>query len=342
MPARIRRYSPAPAWLDGSHSTDVDGDLLTYRWMVVSAPDFSAAQLTDAASAMASFMPDLVGSYRLVLVVNDGTVDSAADAVTIVTSPGNSAPVADAGPDQSLPLGATAFLDGGASHDSDGRIRQIVFDLAQVNARRESLGLDDPQQDLESIRFVVSNHLLSGGTADTGVPITASASPCQVKWVGTAVFDTQYKFPPHGHIRTRADVTWTRDESSPFGLVGIDLFVPSGSGTVEIFEANGCVATVTPPTMLIDPIAGQLRIDYNTTPNTADGYGSISIVATLTDCDGHVQPGTPLGIMFMANGPFTLNDNNDTFVQHIVVADDVVSLITLDLNYKRFLVPSLP
>ena len=82
--------------LDGSGSTDVDGDLLTYNWVITATPADSAATLSDATAMTPSFTVDKFGAYTISLVVNDGTVDSRrADEVVISTL--NSAPVANAG-----------------------------------------------------------------------------------------------------------------------------------------------------------------------------------------------------------------------------------------------------
>lgn len=86
----------ATVLLDGSGSTDVDGDKLEYRWTLLSAPG-PGIELTAADTIEPSFIAHFAGDYVIELVVNDGVLDSAADTVRISTS--NTAPVADAGLD---------------------------------------------------------------------------------------------------------------------------------------------------------------------------------------------------------------------------------------------------
>ena len=69
--------------LDGKDSYDADEDTLTYKWMVTSIPSDSSASIDDSTSATPSFVPDVVGSYVLNLVVNDGELESSADFITI-------------------------------------------------------------------------------------------------------------------------------------------------------------------------------------------------------------------------------------------------------------------
>jgi len=110
--------------LNGSGSTDVDGNPLTYEWSIVSAPTNPVPQLSDPTSATPTFVPTMSGDYVVQLIVNDGTVNSAPVNVTIMANPVgggmNTAPVANAGPDQVVNLGATVQLDGSGSSDADG------------------------------------------------------------------------------------------------------------------------------------------------------------------------------------------------------------------------------
>src|SRR5579859_1134478 len=103
--------------LDGSGSTDVDGDTLTYRWAILSAPTGSTATLSSATVVNPTFVPDMLGTYIVQLIVNDGTVDSQPKNVTISTD--DVPPVANPGNPQTVSVGSVVSLDGSASTDSD-------------------------------------------------------------------------------------------------------------------------------------------------------------------------------------------------------------------------------
>ena len=107
-------------YLDSSKSSDVDGDLLSYRWSFFSVPTGSSVPLLNPTSVKASFTVDKPGTYIVQLIVNDGMMDSLPDAVTISTA--NSKPVANAGPDQTVYVGDTVQLDGSKSSDVDGEL----------------------------------------------------------------------------------------------------------------------------------------------------------------------------------------------------------------------------
>jgi hypothetical protein len=62
--------------LNGSGSNDPDGDPLTYKWSLTSVPSGSQAVISNPTAQVASFVPDLPGTFVAQLIVNDGIVDS--------------------------------------------------------------------------------------------------------------------------------------------------------------------------------------------------------------------------------------------------------------------------
>jgi hypothetical protein len=84
---------------------------------------------------------DKPGSYVVSLVVNDGTVNSAPDTVTISTT--NVKPIANAGDDQAVNVGNPVTLDGGNSWDSDGNPLTYSWAFTSIPAGSAAT-LDDP------------------------------------------------------------------------------------------------------------------------------------------------------------------------------------------------------
>lgn len=119
-----------PVTLDGTGSSDPDGNPLTFAWNLIAVPSGSAAALSSPSTAKPSFTPDVAGTYTASLVVSDGKLSSAASTVNIVASLPNRAPLANAGTDQAATTGTTVTLDGTASSDPDGNTLTFSWNLA--------------------------------------------------------------------------------------------------------------------------------------------------------------------------------------------------------------------
>lgn len=110
--------------LNGTGSSDPDGDELSYRWTIVQSPIGSIPVLKNQYSAQPVFSSETIGIYVFALVVNDGLLDSSISAATVlVASPSsieNYAPIADAGPTQYVKPGEAVTLNGSNSVDPNG------------------------------------------------------------------------------------------------------------------------------------------------------------------------------------------------------------------------------
>jgi RHS repeat-associated protein len=169
--------------MDGSASTDVDGDALSYRWSFSARPAGSNAILSNPNIVNPSFTADVPGTFVLQLVVNDGQVDSAPASVSISTD--NAAPSANAGPDQSVALGARVQLDGSASRDPEGAALSYAWSFVSRPAGSAAV-LDNPGSATPSfvadragdyvVQLIVSDGVL-GSTPDQVRVSTLNSRP---------------------------------------------------------------------------------------------------------------------------------------------------------------------
>ncbi|MDC0710716.1 PKD domain-containing protein [Stigmatella sp. ncwal1] len=105
--------------LDGSPSTDPDGDPLTFSWVQVEGPE---VELTGANTAQITFTAPMTGTpftlLRFKLTVSDGTTLSAG-ALTSITVRLNRPPIISAGNDLFVEEGSTVLVYG-SGYDPEG------------------------------------------------------------------------------------------------------------------------------------------------------------------------------------------------------------------------------
>jgi len=120
--------------LNGSGSSDPDGDPLTYAWSQLSGPSVT---LNTPNSVTATFTPAVTGTYTFRLTVNDGRGGTDTDNVTITVAQGNHPPNAHAGVTQGAVWGALVQLDATASSDPDND--PLTFSWAQISGTQVTL-----------------------------------------------------------------------------------------------------------------------------------------------------------------------------------------------------------
>lgn len=141
----------ASVTLDGSLSSDADGDPITYSWTQTAG---TSVTLANATSAQATFdAPDVTAvntpdTLTFQLQVSDGSASGTATVNVIVNDIGvgiNSAPVASAGPDQTVAELSTVNLDGSSSADPDGdAITYAWLQVAGPNVVLSDPGVAEP------------------------------------------------------------------------------------------------------------------------------------------------------------------------------------------------------
>jgi hypothetical protein len=305
--------------LDGSGSKDPDGQTLSYRWEISSKPIGSTAALSDSASARPVITPDVVGSYEVRLIVNDGKTDSPAVTFTFSVARGNNPPVARAGDDLTAVNGAQVVLNGTASSDPDGDL--ITYRWALVSRPADSAaalgGADTPRPfftpDLSGpyvVSLVTNDGVLSSAAAfvtvasgAANVPPTAIASgPTSVVLVGSRVtLDGSASVDPNGDL-LRYSWRWISRPSSSAAVLGFTStarpeFVPDVAGdyvvglVVSDGRANSTERSAT------------IRVARTAAPLVNAGSTQSVLVGSTIDLDGS---GAPAGSGDLSNANLLL------------------------------------
>jgi hypothetical protein len=117
--------SQTTAELDGTGSFSNDGNPITYSWEQVGSS--AGATISNAQTATPTVSFNSTGIYTFALTVSDGTSD-AIDEVTISVLDENlSAPLVDAGADQSAAILQTEVVLNGTATDLDGTIESYAW-----------------------------------------------------------------------------------------------------------------------------------------------------------------------------------------------------------------------
>jgi mono/diheme cytochrome c family protein len=286
--------------LDGSQSSDVNNDPLTYSW-VLSTPGGSNAALSDPTIFNPTFTPDVDGTYVAELVVNDGAQDSAPSSVTITAASGNSAPTADAGPDQNVATGSNVVLDGSGSKDADNDPLTYSWTIVSKPAGSSAALSTGTQPD-------------ASFTADVDGAYTVQLI------VGDGTSDS---------VPSTVTITASSGNSAPTADAGLQQNVATGS--IVTLDGSGSKDADNDPltyswTMVSKPAGSSAGLSDNTQVNpyfTADADGTYVIELVVNDGTVDSAPATVSVTASTANSAPTANAGPDQTV-------DVGSEVSLD------------
>jgi hypothetical protein len=157
--------------LDGSGSSDPDGDPLTFAWELIAIPTGSGTTLLDETESNPEFFADRPGTYTLLLTVDDGAL-VATDEVDVLAEAPNDDPVANAGPDQTVDVGDTVQLNGSSSFDPNNDPLSYHWTLTLVPAGSTAALVGDttalPQFAADKAGSYVIELVVADGSAGSG------------------------------------------------------------------------------------------------------------------------------------------------------------------------------
>lgn len=125
--------------LSARDSQTSNSNTLTYQWAMQTKPNGSQTQLSSSTQVNTTFLADIDGEYIIHLTVNDGSQDSLTDSINIISTTGNSVPMANAGTDLSVMVNALVELDGSLSTDANNDVLTYEWKIKSAPDNSQAL-----------------------------------------------------------------------------------------------------------------------------------------------------------------------------------------------------------
>ncbi|SHN44341.1 PKD domain-containing protein [Chitinophaga sp. CF418] len=308
--------------LDGSASKDADGKIVKYAWKKISGP--AAGGVVTSANQAKTTVTGLVGgtyTFALTVTDDDNATGTANVVVRVNLSPADRAPVANAGPDQTITLpNNTVDLNGSASKDADGKIVKYAwrklsgpsggtFTQSNVAVTRATdlvqgtyvltltVADDDNMIDTDTMRVVVKGSAPATNkapVANAGADVTITLPVNSVILNGAASSDADGVITNYRWLKTSGkDVHFSNSQ----GIINVVSDLTEGTYVFELTVTDNSKATATDkitvkvlPAKTDDnndkaPVArtqGDLTLKLPVESMNADGSASYAINSTIT------------------------------------------------------------
>jgi len=352
--------------LNGTGSTDVDGNPLGYHWSFVSMPPNSTATLSDPNALLPSFTADLPGAYQIQLIVDDGVSDSAPSIVTVTTNP-PTVPTAFAGQNRTVGHNVTITLEG-VGVDPQGKplfytwtlLSKPVSSIATISnpsIPQPTMFVDKPGTYVAQL--VVSNGIQTSTASTvtittTNTPPVASAGTDLNGLVGRAVlldgsgtFDADndtlvYKWTflhfPTGSGATISGAGGVFPNFTPdlpgiyvVQLIASDPYSSSAPATVTITVTAPVVITLTPTTLAISPSPGSLTVNLS---SPAGPNGAVINLNSSNTAAATVPPTVTVSAS-QSTATFTVTPGTASGATTITASAPGMNSGTATVNYTR-------
>jgi hypothetical protein len=252
--------------LDGSTSSDSDGSIVSYHWS------------NGVAGAKANTTFASPGIISITLTVTDDKGATATDEVLVYVL-SNQEPIAEAGPDVSVSVGAVVNFSATGSFDPDGAVKLYGWGNGASTATTSQ---KYDQAGTYTMKLIVTDD--DGGTEwdEVTIQVTGQAR--------AAVFPSLYVRGTHNSWGTTtpmtliADNTWQADVNFVLGSGDVFKFDVKGDWTQNYGDNNGDgVSDANGANIAITKGAGLYRITYNdkTHAFTASKQGFSAVYASM-------------------------------------------------------------